>query len=413
MVHLIQVGRFIKIEDISLDKIREIKKLCSYTRKGAIFMPNPEWAVVRLYNEKTGMFPIGLLGRVQQVINAPISGFQTLSDSITGLDKIIDLNENLRSYQKDTLKIMINNNLGIIKMPTGSGKTRVAVEFIKLANVSTLIVVPTIDIKKQWKEQVSPLVHVMTYQSIKKKEYLKQFDLVIFDESHHLPAKSLYKIGINLKDSARVYGFSATPMDREDDNLKIEAVLGPIIYDISTTQLTQEGYLCPAEIIFHEVPEYKNPEFNYQEMYDYYIINNLERNNMICNIAKECIGKTLILVSRIEHGETILDMLKDYDVVFINGQLKKIEREDVNHKYIIATTIYDEGIDISDIRNIIICSSGKSAIKTIQRVGRGLRKIVGKDKVIVHDFLDNCRWLYSHSHKRIKILSKDFTVLLH
>jgi len=70
---------------------------------------------------------------------------------------------------------------------------------------------------------------------------------------------------------------------------------------------------------------------------------------------------------------------------------------------LIASRIFDQGIDIPDLDALVLAGSGKSSARALQRIGRVIRK--GKDKkdAIVVDFLDNCRYLRDHSMIRKKI----------
>ncbi len=107
-------------------------------------------------------------------------------------------------------------------------------------------------------------------------------------------------------------------------------------------------------------------------------MNNL-RNDLIRQVVEELEGITLIIVTQINHGDMLQQLLPES--TFVNGKeqletRKQIIKDIKNRKIknIIATTIYDEGVDLPSIDNLIIACGGKSEIKTIQRVGRGLRK---------------------------------------
>ena len=368
----------------------------SYARKSSRFMPNPEWGIVRLYDSKRHRFPVGLLRRVKDLLDVNHSN-EIMIDSRPIYD-------GLREYQQDALTVMLSNRCGIIKIPTGGGKTRVALNYIKSVNKPTLVLVPTLDLVKQWREQVPEYVHVKTYASIKKKDYIQQFSVVIFDECHHVAAKTLFKIGMNLSEDALVFGFSGTPLSRDDDNLKVEAVLGPIIYDISTQKLKELGFICGAKIFFHRLSPYWGKGYiTYPDLYEEYIVNNTERNNIIVNIANNCMKPCLILINRISHGEYLFDELvkRNVNVVFLNGQLK--ERDAGGVDVVIATSIFDEGVDLPEIKTLILGGGGKSDIKVIQRIGRGLRLKSDGSDLVVHDFVDDAKWFDKHSINRRKI----------
>ena len=393
-------GRYYYITEpiTNLQKNRLISAM-SYVKKNARFLNNPAWGYVNLFNEKLNRFPIGLIQRAKNIIPISTYNLKKVSPEVKYGD--------LRQYQKEALDKMVENFCGIIKIPTAGGKTRVAVQYIKNFKKSTLVLVPTRYLVKQWEEDVPDYVHVKTYASIKKKEYLQQFKLVIFDECHHVAAKTLFKIGISLNEEAEVYGFSATPLSRDDDNLKVEAVLGPIIYEISSKELIEQGYLSKAKIYYYNVPEDDTEFFDYPTAYNEYILNNEYRNNKIIELIKKSVKPCLVLVNLIEHGDNLIKQLEGYDAIFLNGKSKEY---DTNHDVIIATSIFDEGVNLPHLRTLILAGGGKSTIKICQRIGRLLRVFDDKDFAIIYDFKDDCKWLRKHYKERRKIFEKDFEV---
>lgn len=447
MIEIKQVKRFGVINgDLSLKVFTEIWKACSYKRKGSQYMANPEWAWKRLFNRKKKCFPIGLWDRVKKILDDNDVRYNACFDFMKGIRTNNDYNVStmgLRYYQIEALRMFMIHRGGIFKMATGTGKTRTSVEALKIFEPNpTLVLVPTIDLVSQWKSYDLPSnVHVMTYASIKKPSYIQQFNLIIFDECHHVAAKTLYKIAMSAKLEANIYGLSATPFDRDDDNMLIEAALGNIIFEYGLRDAINDGFLCDAKIFYHEVPEKFYFDSDYQEVYKDYIVENDERNKLILTTALTAIKPCLILVNHIDHGEKLYNMLDHYgfdSVNFIHGQMEwnfddellydtlkdlklpisgfktfwsGCKRRDNDHDIIIASNVYDEGVDIPRLRELIIASGGKSAIKVFQRVGRLLRPFSGKDYAIIHDFFDNDgNWLFRQSKERYRIISNEFEV---
>lgn len=410
-----QKGRYIYIDPVPEGKLKSrLEKELSYEKKNRQFMPNPQWGIVKLYKVKTGKFPIGLLNQVVELIrevdvNLKLENEYHCPQILSGQIEW----DNLRPYQIKAIQLYIANCYkkgGILSMPTGSGKTRVGKTLIKIFNVPTLVIVPTLDLKRQWEERVPKDVTVKTYQSLKSKSYLQQFRFIIFDECHIVAARTLQLIGLNLDEEAITLGLSATPTMRDEDNMKVIGVLGEIVYTIGLRELISNAFLSDAEIHIHSLKSYKNAFMDYRMMYQEYIINNSERNTEICSIAAKS-KDVLILVDRIEHGELLLEALQviDSDVIFLNGQCK--DRSDLDHNIIIATSIFDLGIDIPRLETLILAGGGKSTIKTIQRMGRVLRLFKGKDKAIIHDFNDRAKWLDKHSKERRSIFEENFNVI--
>jgi len=114
---------------------------------------------------------------------------------------------------------------------------------------------------------------------------------------------------------------------------------------------------------------------------------------------------TLIVVRELEHGRILSKMM---GVPFVCGEDPSCVRNEILRQFpkygcVIASTIFEEGIDVPSISALVVACGGKSSIKTIQRVGRGMRP--GKDKKLyVVDFYDDFnRYLRRHSEKRIQL----------
>ena len=215
----------------------------AYLREGYQFMENPAWGWQRFYKKQKKCFPIGLLNEVEQILkqwyNYSNEKYQINYSNKLTMPKMFD--NHLRDYQIEAAKQLILNAGGILSMPTGSGKTKTAIEFLKRVKCKmALIVVHTLDLKQQWNEQLQknnlkiPRATVFTYQTLRKyPDELKKFDFVIFDECHHVSAKCIYDIAMRC-DNAVVVGLSATPYrNYAPEIMKINAALGNIIYKIS------------------------------------------------------------------------------------------------------------------------------------------------------------------------------------
>ena len=118
---------------------------------------------------------------------------------------------------------------------------------------------------------------------------------------------------------------------------------------------------------------------------------NAFRNKVIVDIVKEKKNEdlVLVLVDKIKHGEILLNLFieEGLKVLFIQGKTKNKKQvvEDIlqdKYQVIIATKIFNEGIDIPKLKTLIIASGGKSSVKTIQSTGRVLRIFDGKGFVI-------------------------------
>ena len=394
---------------------QKLEKDNSYIRKGAEWLPNPAWGIVKLYKIAKGMFPAGLMSKVCNIFDSLGVSYVLVNDDekiAIDSEKFKLLSSKLRDYQKDAILQLILNNGGQLVLPTGAGKTFTAIEFLKYLNKRTLVITTTLDIMNQWKKQVPDFVDVLNYHKIlKDTNMLKNYDVFVTDESHHVSSKTIYNIAMKCGNGILV-GLSATPYRDDFETPKIEAALGKIVYQIDRRSLIDKGYLADADVFVIDYNNHTNSKFlSYQEIYKDFIVNNVERNDKILKIVKkESNRKILILVVEIEHGENIRKLLLDnkIDCKFLHGEIKERNVEKTDN-VLIATGIFDEGVDIPHFDVLILAGGGKSSIKVIQRVGRVLRMTPGK-RATIYDFIDRSRYLYKHYKIRKEILEQDFKV---
>jgi len=401
-----------------------LDKYMSYERPGKQFMPNPEWAMVRLYKSKTGRFPFGLLYIVKAI-------FEKYCNSIPGnsykinylpiLDKHVayDPMRSLRPYQLEAVHSLILNYGGIIVLPTGSGKTLTLIEYLKIMNMKTLVLVPTIDIRRQWEEYNLPNVTISTYQNpkLKLKGVMESYAIVVCDECHHASAKTIYNLAMSTRTDAILVGCSATIQREDGEDLKVYGALGRIIYKIGRKELIAQGYLANARVIYLK-PRFQTDGkyMDYQKVYNLEIVHNDYRNQLIVTTAVDDAlnqRKILILVSTIEHGEILLGKLeqfKDIKTIFMNGKSKDRDQDMSKWDIIIATSIYDEGYNLPSLDTLILAGSGKSKIKVTQRVGRVLRVKADGRTAIIYDFIDTPKFLRQQYQNRRKQLGEEFEI---
>jgi superfamily II DNA or RNA helicase len=158
----------------------------------------------------------------------------------------------------------------------------------------------------------------------------------------------------------------------------------------------------------------------WQDAYDEGIVYNDKRNKMIAVAAITMFSKdkkVLILVEAIDQGNSILEILrkKNLEVDFIYGKHSGEQRSEANNKIqsgeldiLIASRVYNQGINIPLIDCVIIGGGYKSAILTYQRYGRGMTKRGDKTETIVIDFFDKGSYfLEKHSQERISLVNEE------
>lgn len=349
----------------------------------------------------------------------------------------------LYPHQEKLLQVACTKRRGVIKAGTGSGKTVLAASIISsfedvralfLCHTKTLVR-QTISEFEKFNLKVGYItgegtnlnggVIVSTIQSFVKQpqELLNSFDMVIVDEVHRFAnSKGQYFDVLSRMIAPYRYGLTATLNKNQEVALLTEGLIGPLIGEFTLKEGIETGILAKPKLKFITIPiDYKVRDLRrYQEVYDMGIVLNRARNRMIIKTAKDLAkaGKTsLILISKIEHGNSLVEMaeLIGHPVVFIQGKDDSDIRENVRGalnrkeiKTVIATQIWKEGVDIKTLNAVINAAGGKSEIAVLQSLGRGLRTAEGKESILLVDILDlSHHYLTSHLAERLAIYSQE------
>jgi superfamily II DNA or RNA helicase len=363
----------------------------------------------------------------------------------------------LRDYQKDAIRTFLTPGgvlpyYNIIKCGTGGGKTVISAALAKLLNVKTLFLVrgkalkeQTYDVYKMvldkeavgkidashWEPDQFTIASVDTLYSRLKgematdvKDFLKSIDFLIVDEAHTATSASFMAV-LNCISAPVRLGLSGTPLKKDPEkDLLLEAFCGPISCDIPASVLQDEGHLAKAWLSSVIIDTPKLNALDYQEAKDTLIINNTVRTNILANIIIERYNtnKTIMVLAgnSVALGENLYAAIrrkisKKKDVVFVYGEtaddIVNDALEDLRKgriKIVVTTVILDTGIDVPSINCLVVAGGGKSFTKTIQRVGRGLRKKADGSMLEVIDVFDSTNhYLLSHAKKRLKYYEEE------
>lgn len=360
-------------------------------------------------------------------------------------------NIDLRPYQIEAMEAAIAAKRGVLESATGTGKTECLGAWIRRLACRTLIIVNSRDLAHQTIERFesgltfpnaprnglyglvgdntwSPgLITLAMYQTLHQRlqqepeetrEWLASFDAMALDEAHHAPAKTFWDV-INACPAYWRLGLSATPFKSDIiTELKLVGSTGEIFYSFKAKEAVEAGWLTKPFVITVD-PQFSAlvDEELYMDSYRDGVVEHVKRNRLIAKIAQGTAEKwdtpTLILVQWVEHGRNIKRALREIGmrVEFIYGGTPTEQRReamqalgDGRSKCLISSTIMDEGIDIPEIGALILAGAGKARHKVLQRIGRGLRVIPGKDYLAVFDFLDSHseKYLLSHGRQRLQ-----------
>ena len=247
-----------------------------------------------------------------------------------------------------------------------------------------------------------------TMQTLSKSNVLSSFnndyfDYIVIDEVHRAGAKSYLKILDYFKPKF-LLGMTATPERMDNFNI-YELFDYNIAYEIRLQQALEEDMLCPFH--YFGVSEIKvdgkllddNSKFNN-------LISEERINNIISNINFYGYSgdrvKGLVFCSRNDEAKELSNLFNErgYKTIALSGENTQEERENAIERltgknvcnkldYIFTVDIFNEGVDIPDVNQIIMLRPTESAIIFVQQLGRGLRKAKYKDYVVVIDFIGN------------------------
>jgi superfamily II DNA or RNA helicase len=373
-------------------------------------------------------------------------------------------------HQAEAVQQCIRFGRRTIVSPTASGKSLIIYILLRwyeaklrAENKKTLIVVPTIGLVSQmasdiWdyssqdaefdaeydilkiaegsdKNSETACVYISTWQSIYQEspEYFEQFGMIIADECHQYKADAIKGILEKSINTPLRFGLTGTlTADGSKCNkLIIQGLFGPQIKIASTRELMDKGIIAGIDInIINTYYSEETAEFarhmDYHQEIDF-ITKSQSRNEFLTRIVSAEKKNTLLLFLKQDHGERLFEMVVDANpgrpIYLIYGKHPADEREEVRrlmetHTDAIAICsfgTFSTGVNIKNIHTVIFASPSKSAIRVLQSIGRGLRKLAGKTVLKLIDIVDifqigNRRpnnYCVQHSVERMKLYAAE------
>jgi superfamily II DNA or RNA helicase len=238
-------------------------------------------------------------------------------------------------------------------------------------------------------------------------EFLEGVVCVIVDEVHMAKADALKTLltGVMSRIPIR-WGLTGTIPKEKFESVSLLVSLGPVISKLSASELQSQGVLAQCHVNIVQLEDHADFS-NYQSELKY-LLEEPDRLKTIADLVRQvnATGNTLVLVDRIAAGHALVDQLKD--AVFVSGATKAKDRQDeydevavADGKIIVATYgVAAVGINIPRIFNLVLVEPGKSFVRVIQSIGRGIRKAEDKDHVQIWDVTSTCRFAKRHLTKR-------------
>lgn len=476
MVKLILNPVYTQIEGLDqLEIIDALSELLSYSEPGHKFQyqyKSGGWDGKTRLLTRTMRFPTGLTERV----TSALISFGITPEIVNNIkyEDIINPIEycgpKLYPHQEKITEVALSKKRGMIKSPTGSGKTYAIASIVGQLNIPTMVYVVSLELLNQMHETLSTAlgqeigiigggkceIRKITVCSVwtagsacgqkikalddedvdrwtpnekQKKEILDAINsakAVFLDEAQFAAAHSIRVILKESKSATYRLGFTATPWRTSGDDILLEAAFGPKICDITASELIEKGYLAQPKIVFRDVPRYhEHIEKQWSDVKKKYINHNTVRDSLLVNNSLKLLEmgrKPLMLFREISHGQRLAEAFPhDIRTQVVSGRMKTTEREKIKKDYraghidiLIASTIYDQGVDIKELDALIPCAGGRSTAKALQRIGRVIRtnpETNKKDAIIIETF-DQTHFMKEHSQMRYEIYKSESAFLV-
>jgi superfamily II DNA or RNA helicase len=347
----------------------------------------------------------------------------------------------LRDYQVEIVNNFLANPQSLQEVATGAGKTLMTAALSKSVEHlgRSLVIVPNKSLVVQTEADYINLgldvgvyfgdrkdygkTHtICTWQSLNNlfkntadagedPEFVAGFfeDVVciIVDEVHMAKADVLKSMLTGVFSNVPIrWGLTGTIPKEKLNQVSLLVSLGPVIGKLSASELQDRGVLAQCHVNIVQLKD--NVEFtNYQSELKH-LLEDANRLDTIAGLIQKVneTGNTLVLVDRVNAGKELVARLSS--AVFVNGSTSLTERKEEydevatsDDKIIVATYgVAAVGINIPRIFNLVLIEPGKSFVRVIQSIGRGIRKAEDKDHVQIWDVTSSCKFAKRHLTQR-------------
>jgi superfamily II DNA or RNA helicase len=346
----------------------------------------------------------------------------------------------LRDYQVEIVNNFLNNPQSLQEIATGAGKTLMTATLSKSVEAygRSIVIVPNKSLVVQTeadyinlgldvgvyfgdRKEYNKTHTICTWQSLNNmlkntksgeaeipiNEFIEGVVCVMVDEVHMAKADALKTLLTGVFSAVPIrWGLTGTIPKAKHEQVSLLVSLGPVIGKLAASELQERGVLAQCHVNILQLKD--QVEFtNYQSELKH-LLEDEKRLDKIAELISKIneTGNTLVLVDRVNAGKELISRLADS--VFVSGETKLTERKEEydevatsENKVLICTYgVAAVGINVPRLFNIVLIEPGKSFVRVIQSIGRGLRKASDKEFVQIWDITSTCKFAKRHLTQR-------------
>jgi superfamily II DNA or RNA helicase len=347
----------------------------------------------------------------------------------------------LRDYQVEIINKFLTNPQCIQEVATGAGKTIITAALSDAVSAygRSIVIVPNKSLVTQteqdyinmgldvgvyfgYRKEYNRQHTICTWQSLNNMmkltktgeaeitihEFIQDVVCVIVDEVHMAKADALKTLLTGAMSQIPLrWGLTGTVPKELFESQALLVSLGPVVSRLSASTLQDAGVLAQCHVNIVQLVDHVEYADYQSELK--YLLEESGRLDTMAELIRKIneTGNTLVLVDRTECGRQLVERLGD-KAVFVSGATKSKTRQDeynqvadATDKIIVATYgVAAVGINIPRIFNLVLVEAGKSFVRVIQSIGRGIRKAEDKDHVEIWDITSTCKFAKRHLTKR-------------
>ena len=345
----------------------------------------------------------------------------------------------LRDYQVEIINNFLENPQSIQEIATGAGKTIMTAALSQRCEQHgrTIVIVPNKSLVTQTEKDYRGLgldvgvyfgdrkewgkTHtICTWQSLNIlmkntkagaevtiQDFIEGVVCIMVDEVHMAKADALKTLLTGVMSHIPIrWGLTGTIPKEDYEFVSLKCSIGDVIGRLSASELQEQGVLANCHVNVLQLVDHVEYKDYQSELR--YLLETESRLDYIAKLVESIrkTGNTLVLVDRLAPGKALVERIADS--VFVSGGTKADDRkeqyDDVatsEDKVIVATYgVAAVGINIPRIFNLVLVEPGKSFVRVIQSIGRGIRKAEDKDFVQIWDVTSTCKFAKRHLTKR-------------